>query len=114
MPDTAVEAVPAVATEAASMLNRMSLAGLTGGALGGLVSRGVASVRKSHIESTRIEVLAEELSKQPNNPAVQHWHTDSTGFDSRVVKLSQRPGIHAVHLAEESSVETTPRSSQWG
>ncbi|MBY0441082.1 MAG: PPE family protein [Mycobacteriaceae bacterium] len=110
VPDTEVQAVPV----AAGMLSRMSLAGLAGGALGGLACRGGVSVRKSHTESAQLEILVAELSKQPNNPAVQHWHTDSTGFDSLVAELYQRPGIHAVHLSATNPAKTTPRSLPWG
>ncbi len=83
---------------------------MAGGALGGTAPRVAATSLKGSAKPARLERLVAELSKQPDNPAVQHWHTDSAGLESLLAELSQKPGIHAVHLSSGNQTKPTPKS----
>jgi hypothetical protein len=82
--------------------------------LGGTATRVGVSPLKGHTKPARLERLVAELSKQPDNPAVQHWHTDSAGLERLLAELSQRPGIHAVHLSSDKQTKPTLPKAQSG
>jgi PPE-repeat protein len=115
LPDTSLAAAPTVlSADPGGLFSQMGLASLAGGALAGTAPRGAASSLKGSAKPARLEHLVAELSKQPDNPAVQHWHTDSAGLESLVAELSQKPGIHAVHLSSGNQTRPTPPKAQSG
>jgi PPE-repeat protein len=114
LPGTSLAAAPMVlAPDPAGLLSQMGLASLAGGA-GGSVSRVAATSPNGGVKPVGLERVVAELSKQPDNPAVQHWHTDSAGLESLLAELSQKPGIHAVHLSSGNQTKPTPPTSQSG
>jgi PPE-repeat protein len=113
LPGTSLAAAPTVlAGEAGSLFSQMGVASLAGGALAGTAPRVGVSSLKGSAKPAGLERLVAELSKQPDNPAVQHWHTDSAGLESLLAELSQKPGIHAVHLSSGHQSKPTPPKAQ--
>ncbi|MBO0880644.1 MAG: PPE family protein, partial [Mycobacterium sp.] len=101
------DAVPATALSQGSLLSGMALAGMAGSALGAAAPSAVARVGakgraaslkdlKNGDSPEKLQRIVADLSEKPES--VQHWHTDSAGLDSLLAELSQKPGIHAVHL----------------
>lgn len=112
LPGTSLDAAPTILEAApGGLFGAMGLASLAGGALGGTASRGAVSPSKGATKPARLERLVAELSKQPDNPAVQHWHSDAAGLEKLLAELSQKPGIHAVHLS--SGNRTKPAAGVW-
>ncbi|MBS4728215.1 PPE family protein [Mycobacterium sp. SM1] len=109
LPGTSLTAAPTVlAGDPASLASQLGAASLTGGAVAATVPRvGVAALKGSP-KPVGLERLVTELSKQPGNEAVQHWHTDSAGLQSLLAELSRKPGIHAVHLSSDNPTRPTP------
>ncbi|OBK69327.1 PPE family protein [Mycobacterium sp. 1165178.9] len=100
----------------------MALAGLAGGALGSVVSRGVTGggVRGLGRRSSdndgktpdKLKTVLAELQETPE--AVQHWHTDKAHLESLLDQLSKKPGVHAVHLSSADRSKATPPRPMWG
>ncbi|MDI3313345.1 MAG: PPE family protein [Mycobacterium sp.] len=100
LPGVGPAAAPAVlAGDAGSLYSQVGVAGLAGGAIGATGPRVGTATLKGSPKPVQLERLVTELSKQPDNPAVQHWHTDSAGLQNLLADLSRKPGIHAVHLS---------------
>ncbi|UQX13506.1 PPE family protein [Candidatus Mycobacterium methanotrophicum] len=108
--DTNLTAPPMVLeADPGGLFSQIGLASLAGCALGSSASRVAATSFKGSAKPARLERVVAELAKQPDNPAVQHWHTDSAGLESLVAELSQKPGIHAVHLSSGTQTRPTPK-----
>jgi PPE-repeat protein len=114
-------AVPAAALSQGSLLSGMALGGMAGSALGAAAPSAVARVGATGRATTlkdlkngdspeKLQRIVAELSQKPEN--VQHWHTDSAGLDSLLAELSQKPGIHAVHLTSGNQNRVRPPKSQ--
>jgi PPE-repeat protein len=111
LPDTTFAATAAPATDIPlSLLNQGTMGSLTGGALGSPASRVVSSTgvraRVTAPERTKgpvkLDKVIAQLQQQPD--AVQHWTVDESGLDDLVARLSNKPGIHAVHLSADDKV----------
>lgn len=109
LPGTSLDAAPTVLEASpAGLFSQLGPASLAGGALGGTAPRVGAAARQVTTKPARLERLVAELSEQPDNPAVQHWHTDSAGLEGLLAELSQKPGIHAVHVSKDDPAMPTP------
>jgi PPE-repeat protein len=102
LPGTSLGAAPTVLEASpVGLFSQLGLASLAGGALGGAAAQvGAAGARKVTTKPAQLERVVAELSQQQDNPAVQHWHTDSAGLESLLAELSHKPGIHAVHVSK--------------
>ncbi len=114
LPGTTLGAAPAVLEASpAGLFSQMGLASLAGGAIGGAAPRvGAAGARRVTTNPAQLERVVAELSQQPGNPAVQHWHIDSAGLESLLADLSQKPGIHAVHVSKGEVINPSPFKAQ--
>jgi PPE-repeat protein len=111
LPDTTFAATAAPTTAIPlGLLNQGTLGSLTGGALGSPAARVVSStgVRPRVTppgERTKgpvkLDKVIARLQEQPE--AVQHWTVDQDGLDDLVARLSTKPGIHAVHVTDDTS-----------
>ncbi len=111
LPDGAFAATAAPATEIPmSLLNQSTMGSLAGGALGSPASRVVSStgVRAKVVPSgerskgpVKLDQVIAKLQEAPDD--VQHWSVDEAGLDDLVARLSTKPGIHAVHVVDETA-----------
>jgi hypothetical protein len=111
LPDTTFAATAAPTTAIPlGLLNQGTLGSLTGGALGSPAARVVSSTGvRSRVtppgERTKgpvkLDKVIARLQEQPE--AVQHWTVDQDGLDDLVARLSTKPGIHAVHVTDDTS-----------
>lgn len=100
------DAVPAAELGQGGLLSSMSLAGMTGAAMG--AGAPVSTGRGPHTQLTPVKDLKDlrspemlermvaQISERPDS--VQHHTVDQEGLDSLLEQLARRPGIHAVHL----------------
>lgn len=112
-------AVPAAAVSEGTLLSGMAVAGMAGSALGATAPGGAgARLRATSLKGgsaddletpAHLQRLVAEMADKPDD--VQHWHTDVAGLESLVAKLRTRPGIHAVHLADDDPNIALPRFS---
>ena len=92
---------------------------MSGGALAGLAARVVSGTRirgraipgKKSTAPVKLDRVTAQLQQQPD--AVQHWQVDQAGLDDLLVKLSRKPGIHAVHLSAGNNNEPTAPRTQF-
>ncbi len=120
-------AAPLVAAASqGGLLGQMAIASMAGGALGNSVSRAavepgsqagagsrdaaVAGDRDGKTEEKLKRVLA-DLSEKPES--VQHWHTDKAHLEGLLEELSQKPGVHAVHVSSRNTPNLTPPRPRW-
>ncbi|OBH52014.1 PPE domain-containing protein, partial [Mycobacterium sp. E2479] len=104
LPTAGLAAAPAAGIPG-SLLGHMALGSLTGGALGAfapeVAGRNGARVRAGgaikSAEPVKLDDVIAKLQKQPD--AVQHWNVDKAGLDALLDQLSNKPGIHAVHVS---------------
>jgi PPE-repeat protein len=106
LPGTSAGAAPAVAAPVpGGLFADMALAALAGRAIAGTAPRGrPAAVMNGHAQG-RLERLVTELA---GTHEVQHWHTDPSRLDSLLAELSQKPGVHAVHLNNDGTKPKLP------
>jgi PPE-repeat protein len=124
-------AAPLVAASTqGGLLGQMALASLAGSALGNTVPRaavetgsqgggpssrdtkeGAGNDKGSKTQEKLKRVLA-ELSQKPES--VQHWHTDKAHLEGLLEELSQKPGVHAVHVSSRNKPIAAPRQPRWG
>ena len=121
-------AVPLVAASSqGGLLGQMAVASLAGGALANTVpraavetaSRGGAGSRDDAVASDtdgktqeKLKRVLAELSQTPES--VQHWHTDKAHLEGLLEELSQKPGVHAVHVSARNTPNLTPPRPRWG
>ncbi len=117
------EAVPAAELGQGGLLSSMSLAGMTGAALGaGAPSpHGRAGVRgritpvkdlKDLKSPEMLKRMVAQISERPDS--VQHHTVDQDGLDSLLEQLAKKPGIHAVHLSKGDKSKVVPSDAQLG
>ncbi|ORV40372.1 hypothetical protein AWC02_18520 [Mycolicibacter engbaekii] len=108
LPETALGAAPA-AGAVPGMLAPAALGSAAGGALGAPAARTrtvapVARVVSTNIDDRNAPVPLDQViaQLQQTPDVVQHWNVDQAGLDELVAKLSLKPGIHAVHVLDDS------------
>lgn len=116
------EAVPAAELGQGGLLSSMSLAGMTGAALGA-GAPGPAGRTGTHSRLTPVKDLKDlkspemlkrmvaQISERPDS--VQHHTVDQEGLDSLLEQLAKKPGIHAVHLSKGDK-SVVPSDAQLG
>ena len=117
----------AAASSQGGLLGQIAVASLAGGALGNSVpraaaasgSRGGAGSRdtaaandKDGKTQEKLKRVLAELSETPES--VQHWHTDKAHLEGLLEELSQKPGVHAVHVSARNTPNLTPPRPRWG
>lgn len=108
-----------------TVFGQMALGSLAGGALGNIVSRAVVETGsrtgvlkngpgddKDPKTSDKLKHVLAELSQQPES--VQHWHTDKAHLEGLLEQLSQKPGVHAVHVSSRERPNPAPHQPRWG
>ncbi len=117
------EAVPAAELGQGGLLSSMSLAGMTGAALGAAAPgpSGRAGTR-SHVTPVKdlkdlkspemLRRMVAQISERPDS--VQHHTVDQDGLDSLLEQLAKKPGIHAVHLSKRGKSSVVPPDAQLG
>lgn len=116
------EAVPAAELGQGGLLSSMSLAGMTGAALGaGAPGPGRTGVRgrvtpvkdlKDLKSPEMLKRMVAQISERPDS--VQHHTVDQEGLDSLLEQLAKKPGIHAVHLSKGDKPSMVPPDAQLG
>lgn len=117
------EAVAAVELGQGGLLSSMSLAGMTGAALGAGAPgpRGSTGARnrltpvkdlKDLKSPEMLKRMVAQISERPDS--VQHHTVDQEGLDSLLEQLAKKPGIHAVHLAKGGKSSVVPSDAQLG
>jgi PPE-repeat protein len=128
---TGPAAAPLVAASSqGGLLGQMALASLAGSALGNNVSRTAAETGsrgddrgsrdtkesagndKDSKTQDKLKRVLGELSQKPES--VQHWHTDKAHLEGLLEELSQKPGVHAVHVSSRDKPIAAPRQPRWG
>jgi PPE-repeat protein len=128
---TGPAAVPlAAAASQGNLFGQMALASLAGSALGGAVPRAAtrpgareggpgsgdskesSGSDKDSKTSEKLKRVLAELSQKPES--VQHWHTDKAHLEGLLEQLSQKPGVHAVHVSARDKPNPTPPKPRWG
>ncbi|UQX09759.1 PPE family protein [Candidatus Mycobacterium methanotrophicum] len=115
--------LPLVATVGqGNVFGQMALGSIAGGALGNAVPRRAAAsgARVAAAEhddgndktSDKLKRVLAELSQQPET--VQHWHTDKAHLEGLLEQLSQKPGVHAVHVSSRERPDPVPHQPRWG
>ncbi|MBX9638645.1 MAG: PPE family protein [Mycobacteriaceae bacterium] len=116
------EAVPAAELGQGGLFSSMSLAGMTGAALGAGAPR-PAGRAGTHSRLTPVKDLKDlkspemlkrmlaQISERPDS--VQHHTVDQEGLDSLLEQLAKKPGIHAVHLSKGDK-SVVPSDAQLG
>ena len=120
-------AVPLAATVGqGNLFGQIALASLAGGALGNTVPRsavetgcqGGAGSRDSAVANDKdgktqekLKRVLAELSEKPES--VRHWHTDKAHLEGLLEELSQKPGVHAVHVSARNTPNLTPPRPRW-
>ncbi|QLL05131.1 PPE family protein [Mycobacterium vicinigordonae] len=114
------ETVPAAELGQGGLLSSMSLAGMTGSALGGGASSAACGTRR---QMTPVKDLTElkspemlkrmvaQISERPDS--VQHHTVDQEGLDALLEQLAKKPGIHAVHLTKDTP-PVVPADAKFG
>ena len=120
--------VVAAASEG-TVFGQMALASLAGGLLGNTVPRAAVETgsraggpgSRDTKESTgddkdsktqdKLKHVLAELSQKPES--VQHWHTDKANLESLLEALSNKPGVHAVHVSSRNKPKSTPPRPRW-
>jgi PPE-repeat protein len=117
-------AVPLVATAGqGNLFGQMALGSLAGSAIGNTVARtgtGTGDRRavpnpedsKDDKTSDKLKRVLAEMSQDPKS--VQHWHTDKAHLESLLEQLSQKPGVHAVHVSSRHAPNPLPPQPRWG
>ncbi|ORX19557.1 hypothetical protein AWC32_10600 [Mycobacterium xenopi] len=114
---SAAGAPAATADGAGGLVGQLALAGLAGGAMGGIAPRildatpargGQPSPDKTKDTPEKLKRVLAELSQKPES--VQHWHTDQAHLQSLLDQLSKTPGIHAVHLSGTGKPIVPPKA----
>jgi PPE-repeat protein len=118
------------ASSQGGLFGQMAVASLAGGALANTVPRvGVQSGSreggfssndapqsaerdKDSKTAEKLERVLAELSQKPES--VQHWHTDKAHLEGLLEELSQKPGVHAVHVSKRNTPNLTPPRPRWG
>lgn len=116
------EAVPAAELGQGGLLSSMSLAGMTGAALGagvpGPSGRTGTRSRLTPVKDLKdlkspemLKRMVAQISERPDS--VQHHTVDQEGLDSLLEQLAKKPGIHAVHLSKGEKT-VVPSDAQLG
>jgi PPE-repeat protein len=111
LPATSAGGAPAVAAAPGGLFADMALAGLVGRSIAGSASRSSpAAVMNGHAHG-RLERMVTELA---GTHEVQHWHVDPSRLDSLLEELSEKPGVHAVHVNDDGrgKFELPPQPGQ--
>ncbi len=117
------EAVPAAELGQGGLLSSMSLAGMTGAALGagapGPLARAGTRSRLTPVKDLKdlkspemLKRMVAQISERPDS--VQHHTVDQEGLDSLLEQLAKKPGIHAVHLSKGDKPSVVPSDAQLG
>lgn len=114
-----VAAAPA-AEFSAGLINEATLGSLAGGALGSPVSRVVSSTGiqaraitgERRVGPVKLDRVIAQLQEQPDR--VQHWSVDEAGLDDLVARLTTTPGVHAVHVTDDSQTQVISTESKLG
>ncbi|MBI2702172.1 MAG: PPE family protein [Mycobacterium sp.] len=116
------EAVPAAELGQGGLLSSMSLAGMTGAALGagapapsartGMRSLTPVKDLKDLKSPEMLKRMVAQISERPDS--VQHHTVDQEGLDSLLEQLAKKPGIHAVHLSKGDKSAVVPSNAQLG
>jgi PPE-repeat protein len=125
-----VAAPLAAASTQGGLLGQMALASLAGSALGNTAPRAAAETGspggapssrnakegagndKDSKKQEKLKRVLAELSQKPES--VQHWHTDKAHLEGLLEELSQKPGVHAVHVSARNKPIAAPRRPRWG
>ncbi|ORA16029.1 PPE family protein [Mycobacterium arosiense] len=119
LPTTDVAAAPAAGFPG-GLVNESTLGSLAGGALGspaarvvsstGIQNRSIAGERRAG--PVKLDRIIAQLQEMPDQ--VQHWNVDEAGLDDLVAKLRTTPGVHAVHVSDESAATAAQPETQSG
>lgn len=117
LPGTSAAAAAALGFPA-GLVNEATLGSLADGALGspaarvvsstGIQTRGIAGERRTG--PVKLDRIIAQLQEMPDQ--VQHWKVDEAGLDDLVAKLRTTPGVHAVHVTDESAAAAAQPESQ--